>query len=112
MSVPHLSRQHELPYDFFRFTPGGLNRLLGVAGFEDISLKTYGGICTFVHHQFSTLILESFAFFHPLRALLLVLNAPLSALSVLIDRILDRKGLLANGVLASAQKPPSNAGNA
>lgn len=111
ISVPHLSRQHELPHDYFRFTPGGLQRLLHQAGFEVLSVKTFGGLCTFVHHQFSTLLLESSAIFYPLHRLCLALNAPLSVLAAAIDRVVDRNGLLANGVIAVARKPSGGATN-
>ena len=104
VSVPHLSRQHELPHDYFRFTPAGLEKLLSTAGLELVSVRTYGGICTFVHHQFSTLILEIAAIIYPLRILLVALNSPFSVFSAVLDHVLDRNGLLANGVLAVARK--------
>lgn len=104
VSVPHLSRQHELPHDYFRFTPGGLQQLLSTAGFKPVSVRPYGGICTFVHHQFSTLLLEASAIFYPLHLLVAVLNSPLSVLSATIDHLFDRSALLANGVLAVARK--------
>ncbi len=53
ISVPHLSRQHELPHDYFRFTPGGLQKMLTDAGFETVSLAPFGGLLTFIHHQLS-----------------------------------------------------------
>jgi SAM-dependent methyltransferase len=104
VSVPHLSRQHELPYDYFRFTPGGLRQLLTAAGFQLVSVRPYGGLCTFVHHQFSTLLLEASAILYPLHLICAVLNAPFSVLSATVDRLLDRSGLLANGVIAVARK--------
>jgi SAM-dependent methyltransferase len=104
ISVPHLSRQHELPHDYFRFTPGGLERLLNASGFESVSIRTYGGFCTFAHHQFSTVLLQTAAIFYPLYLLLVALNAPFSILSAAVDRLLDRRGLLANGVVAVARK--------
>jgi len=112
LSVPHLSRQHELPHDYFRFTPAGLGQLLGKAGFETQSMKPYGGICTFAHHQFSTLLLQASAIFRPLYLACLALNAPLSVLSAGCDRLLDRGGLLANGFVAVARKPVDGAGGA
>lgn len=104
ISVPHLSRQHELPHDYFRFTPAGLKRLLSDAGYQSISVQTYGGVFTFMHHQFSTLLLELTAVFYPVHVLCLVLNSPFSVLTATLDRLLDRRGLLANGIVAVACK--------
>jgi SAM-dependent methyltransferase len=105
VSVPHLSRQHELPYDYFRFTPVGLERLLHDAGFEVETVITFGGLFTFIHHQFSALMLGVAAIFRPAFLVGIALNAPFSILTVALDRLLDRHGLLANGVLAVARKP-------
>lgn len=104
LSAPHLSRQHELPHDYFRFTPAGLERLLSSSGFEVTSMRTYGGLFTFVHHQFSTLLLQISAAFYPLYFICLRLNALLSIITANLDR-LDRHGLLANGVVAVARRP-------
>lgn len=105
ISVPHLSRQHELPYDFFRFTPGGLQNLLVKSGFEVEQIDHFGGISTFVHHQIATLLLGIAAIFRPFYIFAATLNAPLSVLATAIDRFTDRKGLLATGVIAVARKP-------
>jgi SAM-dependent methyltransferase len=105
ISVPHLSRQHELPHDYFRFTPGGLARVLRDAGFEVEELTTYGGLLTFVHHQVSALLLGAAAILRPLYWVVTLLNAPFSIGAAATDRLIDRHGLLANGVLAVARKP-------
>lgn len=41
-SVPFLWYLHETPYDFYRFTPYAINKMLGDTGYKDIELKTYG----------------------------------------------------------------------
>jgi SAM-dependent methyltransferase len=104
ISVPHLSRQHELPHDYFRFTPQGLRRLLEDAGFEIVSVAPFGGLLTFVHHQLSTLVLGLAATFRPLFHLAALVNAPFSILSTWLDAVLDRSGLLSTGVIAVARK--------
>jgi SAM-dependent methyltransferase len=105
ISVPHLSRQHELPFDFFRFTPGGLRHLLAKTGFEVEQVEHFGGVSTFVHHQFATVVLGAAAVFRPLFLIAAALNAPLSVLTAAFDRFTDRQGLLATGVIAVARKP-------
>lgn len=104
ISVPHLSRQHELPHDYFRFTPNGLRRLLSDSGFEIVTITPFGGLLTFVHHQFSTLVLGLAASLGPLFRLAALVNAPLSIVTARLDALLDRSGLLATGVIAVARK--------
>lgn len=57
ISVPHLSRLHDIPRDYFRFTSYGLTHLLQLAGFEIIDIKTKGGIFCFLGHQLSIIIM-------------------------------------------------------
>jgi SAM-dependent methyltransferase len=104
MSVPHLSRLHELPHDYFRYTPAGLRVLLEDAGFEIVELTTWGGLFTFLHHQFSTLSLGLAAVAPPLYYPAVALNAPLAVLSVVLDSLVDHGRLLPNGVLVVARK--------
>ncbi len=56
-SVPHLSRLHEEPHDYYRYTKYGLRYLFENAGFRVISIEPTGGILCFLGHQFSTLFL-------------------------------------------------------
>ena len=39
MTMPLAWELHELPFDFFRYTPHGLYSLLGAAGFEDLDIR-------------------------------------------------------------------------
>ena len=104
LSVPHLSRLHDLPHDYFRYTPAGIRVLLDGAGFEVVESTTYGGLFTFVHHQFSTVFLGLAATLGPLYYLAAILNAPLSILTSLLDSGLDRAHLMPNGVIVVARK--------
>ncbi len=42
LSVPWSARRHHIPYDFFRYTPEGLNHLLVQAGFVGIEISPRG----------------------------------------------------------------------
>jgi SAM-dependent methyltransferase len=42
VSTPFLVRVHREPTDFWRYTPAGLERLLGHVGFADIDVKAWG----------------------------------------------------------------------
>jgi SAM-dependent methyltransferase len=105
VSVPHLSRRHELPHDYFRFTQEGLASLLRDAGFDDIGVQPVGGLLCFLHHQVSCIIPGLFAPLPVIGTLLAVLNLPLSWLALVGDRILDRTGLAPAAILAIARRP-------
>lgn len=110
LSVPHLSRLHEMPHDYFRFTGQGLAVLVAEAGLELEVLRRFGGIATFVHHQFSTLFLGLAALSGPAYPLFVALNAPLTLLSLAFDWLTDRSGLAPNGYVLLARKPGEPAG--
>ena len=106
ISVPHLSRQHELPYDYARFTPAGLRCLVHGAGFEVVELSHYGGLACFIHHQLATIgsaLLGAIPFIGP--SLFAAINAPITYCARLFDAVIDKHGLLANGVIAVVRKP-------
>lgn len=105
VSVPHLSRLHELPHDYFRFTPQGLRVVLERAGFKDIRLQQYGGPLSFLHHQISFLFPGLVAGIPLLGELALALNAPVSWSLSHLDRLLGLGRLMPLGVLATALKP-------
>lgn len=46
LTVPLLWELHELPYDFYRYTPAGLEHLLRTAGFEVLEVKPRGDAFT------------------------------------------------------------------
>lgn len=58
LSVPHLSRLHDLPHDYYRYTHKGLHHLLTQAGFTVVETKTKGGLFTFLGHQLSSVVLS------------------------------------------------------
>ncbi|OBV11144.1 class I SAM-dependent methyltransferase [Erythrobacter dokdonensis] len=106
ISVPHLSRQHELPHDFQRYTPAGLQHLVESEGLELLELAHYGGLACFVHHQLATLGCALFSILPIIGTrLFAAINAPFSVLAHFFDAWTDRSGLLANGVIAIVRKP-------
>ncbi len=56
-SVPHLSRLHEEPHDYYRYTKYGLRYLFEESGFHVISIEPTGGLFCFLGHQLSTILL-------------------------------------------------------
>jgi len=57
LSVPHLSRLHDQPHDYYRFTRYGIDTLLQDAGFEVVTIVPKGGLLAFLGHQISTVLL-------------------------------------------------------
>jgi SAM-dependent methyltransferase len=106
LNVPHLSRLHELPHDYYRYTPMGISHLLEKTELEPILIDTYGGLFTFLHHQFSMIFLGISAVFRPLYFVAIWLNAPFSILAYFLDALIDRAHLFPNGVVAVARKRP------
>ncbi|GAA1963174.1 hypothetical protein GCM10009798_23840 [Nocardioides panacihumi] len=106
MSVPHMSRLHEEPYDFFRYTKYGVRRILEDAGFTDVEVTKRGGLLSFVGHQVSTAILTLTWRIPGVRRLGWTLNKWLvTRLAYSVDSRLDRGGLFAMGYTAIAKKP-------
>ncbi|HET6968706.1 MAG TPA: class I SAM-dependent methyltransferase, partial [Ornithinibacter sp.] len=56
LTVPFLSRLHEEPHDFYRYTEHGLRELLGRHGFVVEEVAPIASVCSFLGHQVSTLV--------------------------------------------------------
>lgn len=84
-SVPFLSRLHELPHDYYRFTIHGIAYLLRTTGFEPQEIVVRGGLLAFLGHQLSTVVVSTGWSIPPLRSLIWLINKwlvtkPVSAL--------------------------------
>ncbi len=105
-SVPHLSRLHEEPYDFYRYTYYGFRTLFESAGFEVLEMQRRGGLISFLSHQLSLVmvgltwsvpILKQVAFF----ANQWLIVRP----SYFVDAQFDRAGKFALGYTCVVRKP-------
>jgi SAM-dependent methyltransferase len=106
ISVPHLSRLHDLPHDYFRFTEYGLRYLLGQAGLEVLSIRPKGGLLTFLAHQLSTILLAVAWTVTPLKGLLLAFNRWVLVLGAFyLDRLLGTAATFPQGYIVVARKP-------
>jgi SAM-dependent methyltransferase len=56
LTVPHLSRLHEEPHDYFRYTNHGLRKLSEGVGLDVVSVTAFGGLASFIGHQVSTAV--------------------------------------------------------
>ena len=105
LSVPHLSRLHELPNDYFRFTEYGLRYLAQFGGFEVIEIVPTGGLLTFLSHQVSLAFLISLWPIKILRPAILMINKYLFAkLANLLDRLTRTELLFPQGYVMVAKK--------
>lgn len=106
LSVPHLSRLHEEPHDYFRYTRHGLRSLLERAGLEPLEITPFAGLLSFLGHQLSTIVLGAVWPVPGLRQLAYGVNAALFVWPpIWLDRATDRRGLFALGYVAVARKP-------
>jgi len=106
VSVPHLSRLHEEPHDYFRYTNHGLRTMLSDAGLEVLSIAPTAGLFSFLAHQVSTILLGLAWPVPGLRQLVYALNQLVLVWPVLwLDAVLDKRGLFALGYVAVARKP-------
>lgn len=105
VSAPHLSRLHELPHDYFRYTPQGMRVLLERSGFADIEIDTYGGPMCFLHHQSSFLFPGLVAGIPLISQVASAINSVFSWTFTHLDRLLNLGRLMPLGVLAVASKP-------
>lgn len=44
LTVPMAQNEHQVPYDYFRYTSYGLKHICGVAGFQSIEVSPMGGL--------------------------------------------------------------------
>lgn len=105
ISVPHLSRVHDIPYDYFRFTSYGLAYLLSSSGFNIVGIWVKGGLFSFLGHQISILIIGACWGVPILREMAAILVKYCITIPFYkLDKLFDFGGIFALGYVAVAQK--------
>lgn len=105
ISVPHLSRIHNAPYDYYRFTLYGLIHLLNSAGFSVITIQAKGGIFSFIGHQVSVFLVGLCWRAPVLRQIVSTLIKYCVTLPCYkLDQLVDFGGSFALGYIAVARK--------
>ena len=105
VSVPHLSRLHDLPHDYYRFTANGLASLLQDAGFGELEIVPKGGVFSFLGHQVSTFFVSLTWGIPVLREIVYFLNEWLvTCLCFGLDRLFGQGNLAPLGYVAVGQK--------
>jgi SAM-dependent methyltransferase len=107
--VPHLSRLHEEPHDYFRFTPYGLAALGRSAGLHVDQVETVGGLFSMLGHQISTIVLTLGWVVPLVRWLVFALNFFLVVWPcVMLDRLLRAHVKFPLNVIAVFRVPEQN----
>lgn len=105
ISVPHLSRLHEQPYDFFRFTNFGLATMLENSGFIVKEIIPRGGILTFLGHQISSVLVPACYRIPILKTIMYIFNKYfIVKTSYFFDCCFDKNKRLASGYTCLAIK--------
>lgn len=105
-SVPHLSRLHEEPYDFYRYTHYGFRTLFESAGFEVLEMQRRGGLISFLSHQLSLMLVGLTWSVPVLKHSAFFVNQWLVVRpSYFMDAHFDRSGKFALGYTCVARKP-------
>lgn len=105
LSVPHLSRLHEEPNDFYRYTRYGVERLLACADLEEVEIVAHAGLFSFLAHQASTVLMGLVWSVPGLRQGAYGINRLLLVhLPLWLDARLDAGGLFAAGYVAVGRK--------
>lgn len=108
LTVPYLSRLHEEPHDYFRYTCYGLQSLLERNGFRVLEIVPTGSLFSFLGHQISTAIVCPFWHIPIVRDVMFWLNAVLCTLPCYwLDRFLRIAPKMPLGYVAVAEKAAS-----
>lgn len=104
LTAPHLSRLHDAPDDYFRFTAYGLRALAENAGLQVKRLVPAGGPLSFFGHNANVFWLALVAPIPLVRQLAVAVAALTSPLWVALDRVLDAGGMFALNWLLVGRK--------
>ena len=105
LTVPHLSRLHDVPHDYYRYTRFGISYLLRRSGFEIITIEEKAGLATFLGHQLSTVLISVGRAAGALRTPLEAVNKWLvTKPAYMLDRHILPMGLFPVGYLAVARR--------
>ncbi len=105
LTVPFLSRLHEEPNDYYRYTSHGLRHLLEQRGFEVIEIVATGSVFSFLGHQLATLIVCSTYGIPILRQVIFWANAVLCVLPChWLDKVPGLRAKMPIGYVAVATR--------
>ena len=104
LTIPHLSRLHDAPHDYFRYTKYGVKSLLENNGFKILEIKPRGGLFSFLGHQFSNIFLSLFWHIPIIKNIVFFINKWFCVKpSYFLDKHIDSDKLFALGYTIVAQ---------
>lgn len=105
LSVPHISRLHELPHDYFRYTEFGIRELLEKRGFKILHIEKAGTLISYLGHQISTVLIGLTWHIPLIKHLIFFLNKIFIVFPfALIDKTLMKNSLMPMNYFCVAQK--------
>jgi SAM-dependent methyltransferase len=106
LSVPYLSRIHDQPYDYSRFTIYGLRLMLTESGFNVLEIVPKGGLLSFIGHQVSSFLLVLTWPKRRVRQIVWFFNKwAITRLWYQIDKLIGKWDIFPLGYVGVAQKP-------
>jgi SAM-dependent methyltransferase len=106
LTAPHLSRLHEEPHDYYRYTGYGLRALSAAVGLEVVAIAPHAGVLSFLSHQLSTVVVGLTWGLPGVRPLVYGLNRLLIVRpSLWLDRVLQLDRFFPLGYSLVARKP-------
>lgn len=106
VTVPHLSRLHDLPHDYYRYTRYGLVYLFEKVGFQIEKLVERGGLFSFLGHQITWVILGFFGGVPVIRNIVfLIIRFGVTLLSWKADEFFQTAKFFPLGYVIVAKKP-------
>lgn len=107
VTAPHLSRVHDAPADYYRFTIYGLRAKLEEAGWQVVTVQPAGGLLSFLGHNLYSVFLSLISKLPIAREVAVYFARATSPLWYYADRVLDPQGFFAASVAAVARKDGS-----
>ena len=104
ISVPHLSRLHDEPHDYYRYTRYGLRHIFEESKFHIIHLVERGGLFAFLGHQLCLGTIGILGGHKGFREIALIINHILTVLASKLDKWFNTSILFPMGYALVAKK--------
>lgn len=104
VTVPHLSRLHELPHDYYRYTEFGLRAMAEREGLRVLEVRPVGGLFTFIGQQYCMIFMGLLWLVPVVRRGAYHLNRINITIFLLLDRLLGASRLFPTSYLLVAER--------
>lgn len=104
LTVPHLSRLHEVPHDYYRYTQYGVRAMAERVGFDVLEVRPVGGLFTFLGQQFCTAFMCLLWAVPGVRRIAYWINRGVIACFLAVDRLIGAPNLFPTSILLVARR--------